>query len=119
MVLALLIMTLLPLVPADARAERIKDIAGFEGVRENQLIGYGLVVGLDGAGDKGLANHAGHGQHAPEIGHNVSPNDIKAKNTALVMVTAMLPAFPKPGVKMDAHVSAMGDARHFRAARFC
>lgn len=94
-----------------AHAERIKDIAKFEGVRENQLIGYGLVVGLDGSGDKGLATMQSITNMLRSVGLTVKPNDIKAKNTAAVMVTSSLPAFPKPGGRIDALVSAIGDAK--------
>lgn len=94
-----------------AHAERIKDIASFEGFRENQLIGYGLVVGLDGSGDKGLATMQGIANMLQRMGLTVRPNDIKAKNTAAVMVTANLPPFPKPGIRIDAIVSTIGDAK--------
>lgn len=94
-----------------AFAERIKDIASFEGFRENQLIGYGLVVGLDGSGDKGLATMQGIANMLQRMGLTVRPNDIKAKNTAAVMVTANLPPFPKPGIRIDAIVSTIGDAK--------
>jgi flagellar P-ring protein FlgI len=91
--------------------ERIKDIAHFEGVRENQLIGYGLVVGLDGSGDKGDATMQGIANLLQRMGLTVDPDDIKAKNTAAVMVTATLPPFPKPGLKLDALVSTIADAK--------
>ncbi|HMK50632.1 MAG TPA: flagellar basal body P-ring protein FlgI [Thermodesulfovibrionales bacterium] len=96
---------------ASAHAERIKDIADFEGVRENQLIGYGLVVGLDGSGDKGLATMQGIANMLQRMGLTVKPNDIKAKNTASVMVTSKLPPFPKAGTRVDALVSTIGDAK--------
>lgn len=92
-------------------AERIKDIAHFEGFRENQLIGYGLVVGLDGTGDKGLATMQGVANMLQSMGLTVKPNDIKAKNTAAVVVTAKLPPFPKPGIRLDVLVSTLGDAK--------
>jgi flagellar P-ring protein FlgI len=94
-----------------AFAERIKDIASFEGVRTNQVIGYGLVVGLDGTGDKGLATMQSIANMLKSTGLTVKPNDVKAKNTAAVMVIATLPPFPKPGVKIDALVSTIGDAK--------
>lgn len=93
------------------KAARIKDIASFEGFRENQLIGYGLVVGLDGSGDKGLATMQGIANMLQRMGLTVRPNDIKAKNTASVMVIANLPPFPKPGIRIDAIVSTIGDAK--------
>src|SRR4030043_454409 len=91
-------------------AERIKDIASFEGVRENQLLGYGLVVGINGTGDTGLATLQGIANMLQRMGITVKPRDIMAKNTAAVMVTATLPPFPKPGSKIDALVSTLGDA---------
>src|SRR4030042_341686 len=81
-------------------AERIKDIASLEGARENQLLGYGLVVGLNGTGDKGLATMQSIANMLQRMGSTVKPNDIKAKNTAAVMVTATLPPFPKPGISI-------------------
>lgn len=92
-------------------AERIKDIASFEGVRENQLLGYGIVVGLDGTGDKGIATMQSIANMLQGMGLSVRPNDVKAKNTAAVMVTAKLPPFPKPGLRLDALVSTIGDAK--------
>lgn len=109
--LLLLIFTFSFQFSAVGYAERIKDIASFEGVRENQLIGYGLVVGLDGSGDKGLATMQGIANLLQRMGLTVNPNDIKAKNTASVMVTSTLPPFPKPGTKVDALVSTIGDAK--------
>lgn len=98
-----------------ASAERIKDIAGFEGVRDNQLIGYGLVVGLDGTGDKGKSTVQSVVNMLKRMGLTVEPKDISIKNTAAVMVTAALPPFAKPGMKVDALVSAIGDAKSIQA----
>ncbi len=92
-------------------AERIKDIASFEGVRENQLVGYGLVVGISGTGDTGLATLQGIANMLQRMGIAVKARDIMAKNTAAVMVTATLLPFPKPGSKVDALVSTLGDAK--------
>ena len=99
-----------------AFAERIKDIADFEGVRDNQIIGYGLVVGLDGAGDKGLATMQTIANMLQRMGLTVNPSDIKAntKDTAAVMVTSTLTPFSKPGTKLDAVVSAIGDAKNLQ-----
>ncbi len=108
--LLLLVTSYLLLVTA-VYAERIKDIASFEGARENQLIGYGLVVGLDGTGDKGLATMQSIVNMLRKMGLSVKPEDIKAKNTAAVIVTATLPPFPKPGTRIDALVSTIGDAK--------
>ncbi len=95
----------------EIHAERIKDIASFEGVRENQLIGYGLVVGLEGTGDKGISTMQSIANMLQRMGLAVKPNDLKAKNTAAVIVTATLPPFPKPGLRIDALVSTIGDAK--------
>jgi flagellar P-ring protein precursor FlgI len=92
-------------------AERIKDIASFEGVRDNQLIGYGLVVGLDGSGDKGQAAKQGIINMLNRMGLTINANDLKSKNIAAVVVTAALPPFAKPGIKIDALVSTIGDAK--------
>jgi flagellar P-ring protein FlgI len=102
------------LVPSCIRAERIKDIASLEGARENQLLGYGLVVGLNGTGDKGLATMQSITNMLARMGMTVNAKDIQAKNAAAVIVTATLPAFPKPGIKIDAIVSAMGDAKNLQ-----
>ncbi len=96
---------------AEVRAERIKDIASFEGVRENQLIGYGLVVGLEGTGDKGISTMQSIANMLQRMGLAVRPNEIKAKNAAAVMIIATLPPFPKPGLRIDALVSTIGDAK--------
>jgi flagellar P-ring protein precursor FlgI len=94
-----------------SHAERIKDIASFEGVRENQLVGLGLVVGINGTGDTGLGTLQGIANMVQRMGITVKPREMMAKNTAAVMVTATLPPFPKPGLKVDALVSALGDAK--------
>lgn len=96
---------------ASVNAERIKDIASFEGVRDNQLIGYGLVVGLDGSGDKGQAALQGIINMLNRMGLTIKANDLKSKNIAAVVVTAALPPFAKPGIKIDALVSTIGDAK--------
>ncbi|MEI2383867.1 flagellar basal body P-ring protein FlgI [Breoghania sp. JC706] len=94
-------------------ASRIKDIADFEGVRENQLIGYGLVVGLQGTGD--TLNNTPFTKQSIQamlerLGVNIRGTDLKTKNVAAVMVTANLPAFTTQGSRIDVTVSAMGDA---------
>lgn len=98
---------------ADA-STRIKDIVGFEGVRENLLMGYGLVVGLNGTGDK-LNNNAFTEQSLvaflERLGVNTRGSQLKTKNVAAVTVTATLPAFSRQGSKIDVSVSAMGDAK--------
>ena len=98
-------------MPSSSQAERIKDIASLEGARENQLVGYGLVVGLNGTGDKSLTTMQSIANMLARMGMIVNATDIQAKDTAAVIVTATLPAFPKPGIRIDALVSAMGDAK--------
>jgi len=97
---------------AFAGGSRIKDIAVIAGARDNQLVGYGLVVGLAGDGDKNpiqtvqtLANIL------QRYGLTVPVSTLSAKNVAVVMVTADIPAFKKPGTKLDVTVSSMGDAK--------
>lgn len=99
------------LLPATVQAERIKDIAHFEGVRDNQLIGYGIVIGLDGTGDKGTAAVQGIVNMLKRMGLTINSADLKSKNIAAAIVTATLPAFAKPGTKADALVSTIGDAK--------
>jgi len=100
--------------PKDRKVEsRLKEVARLQGVRGNQLLGYGVVVGLDGTGDKdqtrftqqSLANLLGR------QGITVNPTQIKVKNVAAVMVTAELPPFAKPGTRIDVTVSSTGDAK--------
>jgi flagellar P-ring protein FlgI len=92
---------------------RIKDVTSIEGVRDNQLIGYGLVVGLQGTGD-GLKNSPFTEQSMrsmlDHLGVNVSPGAIKGKNVAAVVVTATLPPFVRQGEQIDATVSSIGDS---------
>ncbi len=91
----------------------IKDLASTVGVRDNQLIGYGLVVGLNGSGDGTSSKFTIQSISNLLQGMNIKVNadDIKSKNTAAVMVTAKLPAFAKSGDKLDITVSSMGDAK--------
>ncbi|KAF0219392.1 MAG: flagellar P-ring protein precursor [Geobacteraceae bacterium] len=104
---------LLLLLPQLALAIRIKDIASFDGVRDNQLIGYGLVVGLNGTGDSDQTTFPVQSlvNVLERMGITVNRADIKVKNVAAVMVTATLPPFAKQGSKMDVLVSSMGDAK--------
>ncbi len=95
----------------EVNADRIKDIASIEGVRENQLVGYGLVVGLNRTGDKDRSTMQAIANMLARMGLTVNQRDIKAKDTASVMVTATLPPFPRAGNRVDALVSAMVDAK--------
>lgn len=95
-------------------ASRIKDIADFEGVRENQLVGYGLVVGLNGTGDniKSITfTKESLISMLDRMGINSRDGQLKSKNIAAVMVTASLPAFGRQGSRIDVMVSALGDAK--------
>lgn len=115
--LAAALLVLAGAAPAPAQV-RIKDIASFEGVRENQLVGYGLVVGLAGTGDRlrnspftersieGMLERLGVG--------NLSDEQMRTENTAAVMVTAMLPPFARRGSTIDVVVSSLGDASSLR-----
>lgn len=99
--------------PAAAKS-RIKDIVTFEGIRENPLIGYGLVVGLNGTGDK-INNNRFTEQSLvsflERLGVNTRGSQLKTKNVAAVTVTATLPPFARNGSRIDVSVSAMGDAK--------
>lgn len=115
--LALLVVLALAL-PKAAHAERIKDIAMVEGARTNQLIGFGLVVGLDGTGDQVTQTpftiQAARSM-LQQFGVNLPPGvNPQTKNMASVIVTAELPAFTKPGQKMDITVSSIGNAKSLR-----
>ena len=109
---------LLILLSGIAQAERIKDLASIAGVRSNQLLGYGLVVGLNGSGDK--VNSSPFTEQSlktllTNLGIVVPPGtSIKPKNVAAVTVHADLPAFAKPGQKIDITVSSIGDAKSLR-----
>jgi flagellar P-ring protein precursor FlgI len=101
-------------IKTDKKIEsRLKEVARLQGVRANQLLGYGLVVGLDGSGDKdqtkftvqSITNALGR------MGITVNPTTVKVKNVAAVMVTAELPAFSRTGSRLDVTVSSTGDAK--------
>lgn len=114
----LLILAGLFVLIGQVHAERIKDLADFEGIRDNQLIGYGLVVGLDGTGDQT--------QQAPftgqslinmlsQLGVSIPPGtNMQLRNVAGVMVTATLPPFSRKGQKLDITVSSIGNAKSLR-----
>lgn len=98
-----------------AKAARLKDIANVRGVRTNQLVGYGLVVGLNGTGDsKAEFTSASMVRMLDRLGMKVNSKDISSKNVAAVILTADLPAFARSGNKLDVTVSAIGDASSLR-----
>ena len=103
---------------ASAQAERLKDLASIGGVRQNQLMGYGLVVGLDGSGDQTTQTPftvQSVVSMLQQMGVNLPPTgSLQLKNVAAVMVTASLPAFSQPGQLLDVTVSSMGNAKSLR-----
>jgi flagellar P-ring protein precursor FlgI len=109
---SVLVFLLFSIVPSAQPATRLKELVSIEGVRENQLLGYGIVVGLAGTGDRkqtvfpvqSLANLL------QRMGVSVPATAITVKNTAAVMVTATLPPYAQPGTHLDVTVAAMGDA---------
>ena len=104
--------------PGTAASDRIKDIVNVQGVRTNQLIGYGLVVGLDGTGDQTTQTPftvQSIVAMLSQMGTNLPPNtNLQLKNVAAVMVTAQLPAFARPGQLVDITVSSLGNAKSLR-----
>jgi flagellar P-ring protein FlgI len=105
--------------PGRRRRRAIKDVATIEGIRDNQLVGYGLVVGLQGTGDSSQTVFPAQtlisalermGITVPQTGSN-SASNMQVKNMAAVFVVATLPPFSRPGYKMDITVSSAGDAR--------
>jgi flagellar P-ring protein precursor FlgI len=111
----LLVIVLFGGLTTAAYAERIKDITSIAGVRSNQLIGYGLVVGLDGTGDKAPFTTQTFRNMMNEFGITLpAGTDPKLKNVAAVSVTAELPPFAKPGQRVDVTVSSLGNAKSLR-----
>jgi len=110
--LTVTVVVMLLLLPTISRAARIKDIAHLEGVRSNQLVGYGLVVGLNGTGDSAATEFTVQSlvNMMERLGVNVDKTKVKVANVAAVMVTADLPPFAKAGNSMDVLVSSVGDS---------
>ena len=104
------------LIRGMAPAARLKDLATVEGIRDNQLVGYGVVVGLAGTGDRQQTVFSNQSitNLLERVGVSVSPTSIRVKNTAAVMVTATLPPFGQPGSHIDVTVAAMGDASNLQ-----
>jgi flagellar P-ring protein FlgI len=109
----IIILLLLICLPRLAMAIRIKDVASFDGVRENQLTGYGLVVGLNGTGDSDQTKFPVQSlvNMLEKMGITINRSDVTVKNVAAVMVTAILPPFSRQGSRLDALVSSVGDAK--------
>lgn len=111
----LILTAVMLLALGSAQAERIKDISAIAGVRSNQLVGYGLVTGLEKTGDKTQFTGQALRNMVGKLGMTLPPGiDPKAKNVAIVSIHAELPPFAKPGQTIDVTVSSMGDARSLR-----
>ena len=108
-------MSLLMVMPSISYAQRIKDIANIQGVRSNQLVGYGLVVGLPGTGEKTRYTEQTFRTMLKNFGINL-PDSVRpnSKNVAVVAVHADMPAFIKPGQNLDVTVSSLGEAKSLR-----
>lgn len=111
-----LITAILILFVSNSHGVRIKDIAEIKGVRGNQLVGYGLVVGLDGTGDgkKSEFTIQSMARMLEKMGMAVDPDDIDVKNVAAVMITSELPPFARAGSRIDVLVSSIGDAENLQ-----
>ena len=111
-----MLLACLPALPA--HADRIKDLASIQGVRSNQLVGYGIVVGLDGSGDQTTQTPftvQSIVSMLSQLGVNLPPGtNLQLKNAAAVTVTASLPPFAKPGQTIDITVSSIGNAKSLR-----
>ncbi len=115
--IAILVLVLaLAALPSASAATRLKELVALGGVRDNQLIGYGLVVGLAQTGDRQQTLFSAQSltNLLERMGLTVNPTAITVKNTAAVMVTATLPPFAQPGSRIDATAAAMGDAQNLQ-----
>jgi flagellar P-ring protein precursor FlgI len=108
-----LVLALVLAQSASAAPVRIKELADVQGVRENALFGYGLVVGLAGTGDSEMVFFTAQSIAGMlgRLGIRIDPKDVRVRNTAAVMVTAKLPAYARPGTRIDVNVGSMGNAR--------
>ena len=117
-IVLLIVLGALVVLSLSASAERIKDLANLAGARPNQLIGYGLVVGLDGTGDQTTQTPfttQSLQSMLSQLGVNLPPGtNLQLKNVAAVMVTAQLPPFAQPGQTIDVTVSSLGNAKSLR-----
>jgi len=104
---------LLLLTITSLNAEKVREIANIIGVRDNQVIGYGLVVGLNGTGDGSSSEFTirSLSNMLQTVGVKIDPDDIKSKNVAAVMVTATLPAFTRQGDRLNVNISSIGDSK--------
>ncbi len=105
------------LIAVDARAARVKDISIVEGSRDNQLVGYGIVVGLAGDGDSNaVTTLRSVANTLQRFGLSIPPDQVKAKNAAAVMITADISSFIRTGARIDVTVASMGDAKSLQGA---
>ena len=113
--LSLYLLALMPLWGANERT-RLKDLVSIEGVRDNQLVGYGIVVGLNGTGDSRQTVFSAQSltNLLARMGVVVSPTAILVRNTAAAIVTANLPPFAQPGTRIDVSVAAVGDSTNLQ-----
>lgn len=104
---------------AAAAAARLKELASIEGVRDNQLVGYGLVVGLAGTGDKRQTVFSAQSltNLLERMGVSINPAAIQVKNVAAVVLTATLPPYSQPGTRIDITASAVGDAQNLQGGQ--
>ena len=114
----LMLLAMSVLMPCAARADRIKDMASIQGVRDNQLLGYGIVVGLDGSGDQTTQTPFTVQSiitMLSQMGVNIPQGtSLQLKNVAAVMVTATLPPFSRPGQTIDVTASSLGNAKSLK-----
>lgn len=110
---AVIVLSITLCLVAAAHAVRIKEITEIQGVRQNQLVGYGLVMGLNGTGDGDKARFTVQSlvSMLEKMGMTINPIDIKVKNVAAVMITANMQPFSRPGMRIDVSVSSIGDAK--------
>ncbi|MBM4359846.1 MAG: flagellar basal body P-ring protein FlgI [Deltaproteobacteria bacterium] len=111
--LVVVVVVALGLVASEARAEKLRDLVTVAGARDNQLIGYGVVTGLNGTGDDITAPIAMQSTLAMlrRLGVQIDNRQLRLRNIAAVMVTATIPAFAKPGTKLDVTIASIGNAR--------
>ena len=109
----LIVLFIFVIVPSAGYSARIKDITSIKGIRQNQLLGYGLIIGLNGTGDKGGTKFTIQGlvNMLEHMGVHVDPDEVKVKNVAAVVVSAKLPPFARIGKKIDVTLSSIGDAK--------
>ena len=111
--LSLIVLLIAFFLPSTGYSARIKDISSIKGIRQNQLLGYGLVIGLNGTGDKGGTKFTIQGlvNMLEHMGVHVDPDEVKVKNVAAVVVSAKLPPFARIGKQIDVILSSIGDAK--------